>query len=258
MPFVSVIMPAYNAEKTVVEAVESVLNQTYKDFELIVINDCSKDKTADVLEKIAVKDARVRVLHNRENSGVSATRNYGVSEAQGEWIAFLDSDDMWRSDKLEKQIEVVKSHPEAVLSYTASSFIFADGTASSYIMRAEEKTSYKTLLKKNLVSCSSAMVKTDIMKNIKMPNDAMHEDYYVWLTILKEHKYAYGVDEPLLIYRLSENSKSSNRIKSAKMLFNSYRAVGYGKIRTFLLVLGYTYHSVTKRYNIRIQQEKKR
>ena len=124
-------------------------------------------------------------------------------------------------------------------------------------MEAEEKTTYKTLLKKNLVSCSSAMVKTEIMKNIKMPNDAMHEDYYVWLTILKEHKYAYGVNEPLLIYRLTENSKSSNRIKSAKMLFNSYSAVGYRKIKAFVLMLRYTYHSVTKRYKIKTQQEKK-
>lgn len=256
MPFVSVIMPAYNAEKTIGPAIESVLGQSYTDFELIVINDCSKDSTAEIISAFAEKDSRVRFLQNSKNSGVSATRNYGVSEAKGEWIAFLDSDDMWRKDKLEKQLAVVNSYPDAVLSYTASSFISANGAPSGYIMEAEEKTTYKTLLKKNLVSCSSAMVKTEIMKNIKMPNDAMHEDYYVWLTILKEHKYAYGVNEPLLIYRLSETSKSANRIKSAKMLFNSYTAVGYGKIPAFMLMIRYTYHSVTKRYKIKTQQEK--
>ena len=257
MPQVSVIMPAYNAEKTIRQAIESILNQTYTDFELIVINDCSKDGTADIIEELASKDSRIVYLQNPKNSGVSATRNYGVSEAKGKWIAFLDSDDMWRCDKLEKQLAVLNSHTDAVLGYTASAFISANGESSAYIMEAEDKTTYKTLLKKNLISCSSAMVKTEIMKNIKMPNDAMHEDYYVWLTILKEHKYAYGVNEPLLIYRLSENSKSANRLKSAKMLFNSYTAVGYTKIVAFMLMLRYTYHSISKRHKIKAQQENK-
>ena len=257
MPLISVIMPAYNAEKTIGDAIDSVLRQTYPDFELIVINDCSKDRTADIITAFAEKDKRIKFLQNPQNSGVSATRNYGVSEATGEWIAFLDSDDMWRCDKLEKQIRTVTENDGAVLSYTASSFIASDGTPSGYVMEAEEKTTYKTLLKKNLVSCSSAMVKTEIMKTIQMPNDAMHEDYYVWLTILKKHTYAYGINEPLLIYRLSEHSKSSNRIKSAKMLFNSYTAVGYHKLTAFMLMLRYTYHSVTKRYKIKTQQEKK-
>ena len=257
MAFVSVVMPAYNAEKTVGEAIESVLNQTYTDYELIIVNDCSKDRTAEILDGFLKIDKRIKVFHNEKNLGVSATRNYAVSKAGGEWIAFLDSDDAWRVDKLEKQLEIINANPDAVLSYTASSFIFADGRASKYVMEAEEKTNYRTLLKRNLVSCSSVMVKSNVMKSIKMPNDAMHEDYYVWLTILKKHKYAYGVNEPLLIYRLSENSKSSNRIKSAKMLFNSYRAVGYRKIRAFLLVIAYSYHSITKRHKIKKHQEKK-
>lgn len=251
MPFVSIIMPAYNAEKTIGAAIQSVLNQTYANFELIVIDDCSKDKTADIIQDFGARDSRMHYLKNEINSGVSATRNYGVSEAAGEWIAFLDSDDMWREDKLEKQIAVIQDHEDAVLTYTASSFISSDGKPYNYVMEAEEKTNYKTLLKKNLISCSSVMVKSDIMKNVKMPHDKMHEDYYVWLTILRAYRYAYGVNEPLLIYRLSSNSKSSNRIKSARMLFASYTAVGYSKFGAFLLMLRYTVHSVTKRYKIK-------
>jgi len=251
MPRVSVIMPAYNAEKTIKSAVDSVLGQTFLDLELIVVNDCSKDKTDEILKEYEKKDKRVKYYINEQNKGVSKTRNFAISKAEGEWIAFLDSDDMWRSDKLSKQIELLENNPDACISYTASSFIFEDGRESGYIMEAEEKTSYKTLLRKNLLSCSSIVIKADIMKNIKMPNDAMHEDYYVWLTVLKEHDFAYGINEPLLIYRLSTNSKSSSRIKSAKMLFNSYTAVGYGKISAFLLTLRYTYHSVTKRYKIK-------
>ena len=250
MPKVSVIMPAYNAEKTVAQAINSVTRQTFGDFELIVVDDCSKDSTVAVIEDLAKNDGRIVLLKNKENSGVSKTRNYGVSMAKGELIAFLDSDDMWREDKLEKQLEIFEKNTEAVISYTASSFIDNDGNPYNYVMQAEEKTDYKTLLKKNLLSCSSVMIKTEVMKGIEMPNDSMHEDYYVWLTVLKNTDFAYGVNEPLLIYRISANSKSSNRLKSARMLYNAYRAVGYDPVTSAIFTLRYSWHSITKRRNI--------
>ena len=250
MPMVSVIMPAYNAEKTIKESMESVLKQTYKDFELIVIDDCSSDGTEALIESYALKDNRIIHLKNQCNSGVSYTRNRAVECARGEWIAFLDSDDIWETNKLETQVALMKAK-NAVLVYTASSYISADGTPYSYILPAEEKISYSMLLKRNIISCSSAMIKTSVMKNIKMPNDAMHEDYFVWLTVLKSIPYAYGINEPLLIYRLSNNSKSSNRIKSAKMTYNTYRAIGYSKISSIALVLRYAIHSINKRNKIK-------
>ncbi len=246
---ISVIMPAYNAEKTIRQAIDSVLSQTYSDFELIVINDCSKDSTQAIVEDYKEKDPRLILVNNERNFGVSVSRNVGVDLAKGDYIAFLDSDDMWRQDKLEKQLSVMKNR-KAVLSYTASAFIDQEGNKYNYIMQAEEKTTLSTLLRKNLVSCSSAMVKADVMKKTRMPGDQMHEDYYVWLKLLGEYQYAYGINEPLLIYRLSTNSKSSSRIKSAKMIFNTYNAVGYKKAVSFLLTLRYTIHSVTKRYRI--------
>lgn len=246
---VSVIMPAYNAERTIAEAIESVLNQTYSDFELIVINDCSTDATKEIVEKYVASDSRVKLVNNTVNLGVSTSRNTGISNAKGEYIAFLDSDDMWRKDKLEKQLDVMVSN-KAILSYTASAFIDSSGKPFNYVMEAEKKTTLRTLLKKNLISCSSAMIRSDVMKTIKMPNDKMHEDYYVWITVLRKYKYAFGVNEPLLIYRLTSNSKSSNRIKSAKMIYNTYHAVGYNHLLATLLTLRYTVHSVSKRYKI--------
>lgn len=251
LPQVSVVMPAYNAERTISEAIISVLNQTFTDFELIIINDCSKDSTERIVKDLVQNDKRIILLQNKKNSGVSFSRNFGVSIAQGEWIAFLDSDDIWRTDKLEKQLDIIKKHTNAVLSYTASAFIDSEGNPSGYVMEAEEKTTYSTLLRRNLVSCSSAMVKASVMKKIQMPSDKMHEDYYVWLTILKADQYAYGVNEPLLIYRLSSKSKSSNRVKSAKMIYNTYRAVRYGSIISLLLATRYSIHSITKRYKIK-------
>lgn len=250
MPTVSIVMPAYNAAKTIRASVESVLAQTEADWELIVIDDGSRDDTAMILSAFAERDCRIRFYQNEKNSGASFTRNRAVELAQGRWIAFLDSDDMWRADKLEKQLALAKQHPDMVISYTASSFINDDGESYGYVMEAEEKTTYKTLLKRNLLSCSSVMLDASVMKSLKMPSDKMHEDYYIWLMVVRSCGVAYGINEPLLIYRLCANSKSSNRFKSAKMLFNSYRAVGYNLIVSGLYTLRYTVHSVSKRRNI--------
>lgn len=251
MPYISVVMPAYNAENTVKSAVESVLCQSFSDFELIIINDCSTDGTADILRDLAQRDTRIVIIENERNSGVSYSRNAGVARAAGEWIAFLDSDDMWREDKLELQLRALEKHPECIVSYTASSFIDSEGNPYDYVMPAEEKTVYSTLLKKNLMSCSSVIIRSSVMKELKMPGDEMHEDYYTWLTVLRDGGYACGVNEPLLIYRLSRNSKSSSRVKSAKMSYNTYRAAGYSAAAALFLVCRYFFHSVTKRYKIK-------
>ena len=123
---ISIIMAAYNAEKTIEQAIYSVLCQTYPDFELLVVNDCSTDKTAALVAAIAEKDDRVRLISNEKNGGVSYTRKHGLEEARGEWIAILDSDDAWASEKLEKQIELQKK-TNAELLFTGSAFMDADG-----------------------------------------------------------------------------------------------------------------------------------
>jgi teichuronic acid biosynthesis glycosyltransferase TuaG len=196
-------------------------------------------------------DDRIVLLQNEQNSGAAATRNYGIEMARGEWIAFLDSDDLWLEKKLEKQMGLLNENVEAVLSFTASAFIDENGQEYSYIMTVPEKVTYKNLLKRNSITCSSVVIKSSVMKSLKMPNDEMHEDYYIWLTVLRGGGYACGVNEPMLIYRLSANSKSSSRIKSAKMLYNTYRAVGYSSVSSVFLVGGYFWHSVSKRYKIK-------
>ena len=251
IPYISIIMPAYNAAPFIGAAVESVLNQTFDDFELIIIDDCSKDETPAIIRSYALRDTRIIFLRNPENVGVSKTRNYGIAQARGEWIAFLDSDDMWRPDKLEKQINLLDEHPEVQISYTASSFIDYAGNPFNYVLPAEAKTTYRTLLRMNLMSCSSVMVRKDVISQVKMADDRMHEDYSAWLQILREVPYAYGINEPLLIYRLSKNSKSSNRIKSAKMIYASYRHVGYGAATAALFMIRYSIFSITKRFMIK-------
>ncbi len=247
---VSIIMPAYNAEKTIRESVQSIIAQTVEDWELLVIDDGSTDDTATILSELADSDRRIHFWQNEANSGVSYTRNRAVALAKGEWIAFLDSDDLWMPEKLEKQLALADKYPDMAICYTASSYIDDSGKPFGYVLPAIERFSYKMLLRKNLMSCSSVMIRTSIMQGIQMPGDQMHEDYYVWLTVLREFGIAYGINEPLLIYRLSAHSKSGNRIKSMVMLFRSYRAVGYNSIVSFWFTFRYLFYSIRKRYGI--------
>ena len=222
---ISIIMPAYNAENTLEFAVRSVLAQTYRDFELIIINDCSKDKTLALANRLQKTDSRIRVLDNERNQGVSLTRRRGVEIAEGDWLAFLDSDDAWMPDKLEKQ-EALQKKTGANLLFTGSSFINAEGKKIDAILRVPEHIGYRKLLKQNLVSNSSVMIRKSIYRKYESTGDNMHEDFTCWLRVLRGGEMAYGIDEPLLIYRLSSTSKSGNKWKAAKMNWNTYRAIG--------------------------------
>ena len=249
-PHVSVVMPAYNAERYIGQAIQSVLRQTYPDFELLVVDDGSKDQTVRIVRCLAEQDDRIHLYIMGKNSGVSASRNFGVTQARGEWIAFLDSDDIWREDKLERQLSYLARFPSAAIGYTASAFMNADGERYAYIMAALPQTTYAMLLRGNLMSCSSVMVKTSLMRRYPMGGDQMHEDYAAWLQILREVPCAYGVNEPLLIYRVSSASKSGDRITSAEMLYHTYRYVGFSAARALCMVFRYVFCSVDKRRKI--------
>ena len=247
---VSIVMPAYNAARFIGDAIRSVQAQTVEDWELLVIDDGSRDGTVRLAERLASADSRIRLLKNERNRGVSETRNRGVRKARGEWVAFLDSDDLWREDKLERQLALIEAHPGAALTYTASAFMDEDGKPYDYVLPAREEISYKELLRHNLLSCSSVMARRDVLLRHPFPGDAMHEDYAVWLEILKEVPCACGVNEPLLIYRMYPGSKSGNRLNSARMLYRTYRHAGCGPLRSGAMLLPYTLYSVRKRRRI--------
>ncbi len=240
---ISVIMAAYNAENTIETAISSVLAQTYGNFELIVINDCSVDSTADKV--LAFGDARIRMLTNEKNSGVSLTRHRGASEAKGEWIAILDSDDAWEPDKLEKQAELQK-RTGAELMYTGSAFMDSDGRRLDAVLSVPETADRRRLLKQNILSNSSALVRRELFLANEVLDDSIHEDFACWLKILGTGRTAYGVNEPLLIYRLSGTSKTGNKMKSAKMNWRTYRAVGLNVFSAFCYMVCYTVNGLKK------------
>lgn len=240
---ISIIMAAYNSGKTISQSIESVLAQTYTDFELIVINDCSTDNTVEIVNSF--DDERIRLISNEKNLGVSRTRHNGVEAARGEWIAILDSDDMWKPDKLMKQVEL-QAQTNAELLYTGSAFIREDGTDIDWVLHVPAKLDYKTLLKQNLLSNSSSLVKKSLFLENEVASDEAHEDFACWLKILSSGKVAYGVDEPLLIYRLSKSSKSGKKSKAARMNWNTYKIVGLGFCRSCYYMGWYTLKGVLK------------
>ena len=224
---ISVVMPAYNCRNTLRQSVESVLRQTDPDWELLLIDDCSQDGTAALIRELAAQDGRIRVFSNEENRGVGYTRNRGAALAAGAWVAFLDSDDLWTPDKLEKQRALAAQHPEASLFFTGSGFMDRDGKRLDFILHVPEKIARRQLLKQNLISCSSVLLRRESALSQPFPEDrAMHEDFAVWLRLLENGELAWAVDEPLLIYRLSPQSKSGNKLAAARMNWNTYRAVG--------------------------------
>lgn len=244
-PLISIVMPAYNASKFIEAAVSSVKAQTYENWELIIVDDRSSDDTPAMID--AMQSEKIRVFHNPENMKTARTRNFAVSQAKGEWIALLDSDDAWTEDKLQKQVELLNRTPEAVLLFTGSAFMDEEGKRKDFILHAPEKIDFNEILKQNLVSNSSVLVKKEYLVKHPFPQGAViHEDFAVWIEILREVPYAYGIDEPLLIYRISSNQKSGNKLKAAHMNWNTYRYCGLSVIRSAVSMVSYTIRSLKK------------
>ncbi|MGL4548992.1 glycosyltransferase family 2 protein [Eubacterium aggregans] len=250
-PFISIVMPAYNAEKFIADSIQSVLKQTYQAFELIIIDDCSSDNTGLLVQSLVSKNDKMFYSRNEQNLGVAETRNIGVSKARGDWIAFLDSDDLWREDKLEKQVMLLKKVPSAKLLFTGSAFINETGQAYHYTSQVPARISYLELLKQNLISCSSVLVLKKYMLKYPMQGRGIHEDFLVWLKVLQDEAFAYGVNEDLLIYRLSSQSKSSNKFKAIGMNLSVYRTLGLNLFQCAFYMGCWAWRGVRKYKGIR-------
>ena len=244
---VSVIMPAYCAEKTIQRAILSVLSQSHHNLELIIINDASTDSTDTIIKQFAKEDARIHILQNEKRLGVAASRQKGVLTAQYPFIAFLDSDDAWESNKLSQQIDVLINDPNCALCFTASKFINDTGQTSAYVLHAPDKVTYKELLNQNVISCSSVLVRREDMLKYPMPDaDMIHEDYAVWLHLLQQYPYATGIDAPLLIYQISAASKSGKKIQAAKMQWNTYRYCNLPFVKACISFVNYAIRNLKK------------
>lgn len=251
-PLISIVMPVHNCEQYIEDSIKSVERQTYKNWELIVIDDKSDDGTWEILQKCQNENGKIKIFRNEENSGVAGTRNRGIQLSQGEWVAFLDSDDIWRLDKLDEQIRMINRRKDVSLTFTSSGFIDKNGNEIPYIFHVPKTIMREQLLKQNVISCSSVVVKKTLIQKHPFPTEKdIHEDFVVWLQILEEVVYAWGVDKPLLLYRLSDSSKSANKIKAAKMNWNAYRAAGLNVADAAYYMAFYAVNGIKKYKTIR-------
>ena len=219
-PRVSVIMPAYNAERYLEQAVASVRAQTITDWELLILDDASTDSTAAVAEACAASDVRIRFYRNEQNLGSAATRNRALTLARGPWIAFLDSDDLWRADKLERQL-LLAQQSGAPLVYSAYTMFTDDGRKSLYSVPA--RVDYEALLRENVIGCSTVLLRRDALGDHRFSPEFYHEDYALWLELLRSGCSAAGCTEPLMDWRVHANARSFNKQRAARSRWQIYR-----------------------------------
>lgn len=244
-PLVSVIMPAYNAEKYIETAIRSVLLQTYKNWELLILDDGSTDRTAEIAEKFANEDPRIRVLLNPKNMGVARTRNRGFDEAEGEWAALLDSDDVWHSDKLEKQLAAAELSG-ADMIYCSYSMMDAGGQKISDFI-VPERTNYAAMLEESVLSCSTVLLSRSIYSEYRFSANYYHEDYALWLRLLRLGFTASGCSDVLADYRILKGSRSNDKLRSARHRWLVYRKAEKLSIaRSAHAFVGYVRHGIEK------------
>ncbi|MBR5453815.1 MAG: glycosyltransferase [Clostridia bacterium] len=222
VPAVSVIMPAYNAEQFIEDAVRSVLDQTITDLELIVIDDCSRDGTRAVLERLAAEDSRIVFIKNPENMGVAKTRNRGLDICRGRYVAFIDSDDVWHSRKLECQISLMEQSG-AELSYCSYSIIDENGEKIKKDYLVPEHITFKSMLRENVIGCSTAVITARAAEKYRFNPNCYHEDFVLWLELLRDGYGAVGCREVLADWRLLRGSRSFDKVNSAKKRWYIYR-----------------------------------
>lgn len=219
---VSIITPAYNAAEYISETIESVLEQTYPNWEMLIVNDCSKDNTAQIAQSYAAKDNRIKLINLKQNGGVAAARNTAIQNARGRYIAFLDSDDLWKNEKLKKQLVFMQQNGY-VFTFTAYEHIKGIKRKVRSKVEVPRCLNYKEALKGNQIGCLTVVLDRKQIDNIKFCKQK-HEDYILWLNILKQDIIAYGLNERLALYRTGNvNSVSNNKLQSALWTWKVYR-----------------------------------
>lgn len=242
---VTAIVPAYNAERYIEKAIISVLQQTIE-CKMIVVNDASTDKTKDIVKEYQKKYPHIiTFVDNEKNEGVCAARNLAVQMADTEYVAYLDADDWWAEDKIELQLKRIKE-TQVHACFSGRELMNEDGSASNRVVNVPEHVDYKMLLRGNAIPCSSVLIRRDIALKYPMVHDELHEDYIVWLSILKDGYEFVGINQPLLKSRLGENGKSRNKCKSAMMTYKVYRYMGIPIHKAIYYFIYYVYNGVCK------------
>jgi len=220
---VSIITPSYNSSKYISQTIESVISQTYQNWEMIIIDDCSTDDSIYTIEKYLKKDMRIKLIKLEKKSGPAVARNKGIKEANGRYIAFLDADDIWLSEKLEKQINFMKK--ERICFCYSSYYVIDEKGFEIGLFITKKEATYKELLKTCFIGNLTAIYDASNLGKIYMEPIPVRQDYTLWLKILRNGAPAKGILEPLAKYRLRYGSISSNKIKATIWTWQIYRNI---------------------------------
>lgn len=220
---VSVITPSYNCARFIGATIESIQAQTYPNWELLITDDCSGDNTIEIIKKYSKKDCRIKFFRLDKNSGAGVARNNSIKQARGRFIAFCDSDDRWMPDKLEKQVAFMIKQ-RCTLSYTSYSVCSEVGEMMG-VITCKSKIGYWHLVRDNCIGCLTAMYDTESFGKIFMPAIRKRQDWGLWLIMIKKCKYAYGIKQPLAIYRQRIDSISAKKINLIAYNLKVYKEV---------------------------------
>lgn len=222
-PLVSVIMPAFNSARFIMQAIDSLRAQTYANWELIVVDDKSTDGTIEIIEREVKRDQRVRLICAETKLGAAGARNLAIREATGRFIAFLDSDDLWLPNKLQIQVNAMLAGGYAV-TYGRYRRISENSLRVGHLLRVPEKISYQTLLCQNIVGTLTVMIDRTQIPTIEMRSER-HEDFILWLELLKKGYSFYGIQQDLARYRVVNTSVSHNKLRAASWVWRIYRHI---------------------------------
>lgn len=210
---VSVITPVYNAQKYLQETILSAINQTYKNIEIVLVDDCSTDGSADIIFELKDKYPNIVYFRQPENRGAGVARNKALELASGRYVAFLDADDIWKPEKTDKQLQLMKEM-NSPFSYTAIEMIDVSGNVVKKKRKIKKSIDYNFLLHNTMIATSTVIIDRSILGDFRMHLRRGGQDYATWLKLLRNGTDAVGVDEALEQYRVSSNSLSSNKFKS--------------------------------------------
>ena len=249
---VSIITPVYNCENFIEQTIKSVLNQTYANWEMLLVDDCSLDNSAKIIKKYSKKDKRIKCFKLKENSGAAVARNKALEESKGRFIAYLDADDIWTKDKLEKQVKYMLDNNYA---FTCTDYEKIDEDDNSLkIVKIPKKVNYNLFLRNTIIQTVGVMVDTKITGKdvLVMPNIRRRQDAATWCQILKSGYDCFEVPEVLSYYRVVSNSLSSNKLKAIKMNWYWYRKIEkLSLFKTCYCFIGYAFNAVKKRIYIK-------
>lgn len=249
-PLISVITPSYHSARFIRETIESVLAQTYTNWEMIIVDDCSTDDTVEIVKEYTERDQRIRLFQLKQNSGTAVARNLAIDMSRGRYLAFLDSDDQWLPKKLEKQLHFMRER-QIAFSFTQYRNIDESGKTGS-IVSIPNHVNYEQSLKQNVIGCLTVMLDRKLIGSVKMVNIRSRQDYALWLSLLKKGHLAYGLQEVLAKYRNVENSLSSNKIKVARQNWKVYREIEKLSLtKSLWYFLNYMYFKL-KKYKFKV------